>query len=252
MKYLRLIQIAMALPVLLLGSCLYIEEDYEITSFSINSLVERIEPINPPILTANNADRVTIRVFLNNRSDSSQSVLFKTSHGLFTQNGKKELTVKSSYRLGGAELENMAEAELQTGFETGTMIVTVSINGFSTDYPIPVVRKYPSGITVTPSKLGVAPAFDSEIQFDVHLLADIGTVTKGHEIFMKVSNEVGDEIGTFRAVQNKSDSSGKGHFIYTVAPDTAFVGPLTVEAGTYISELETTPLVKSIVIYSIK
>lgn len=218
--------------VLLCTSGCYKEEDFDTLALDPSDVIRSITSDRSSLL-ANNADIAEIAVELPEDGREGLDVVFRTDKGVFLESNAATITVKTKVVLqdnGGPRI--VAIAKLRNGLSTGTITVRAAIGAYEVDVLITSVDNPPTELELSASTLALSNDPEAEVELTAQLRAASGTVTKGHVVALQVLNSSMNPIGHFRVVENESNADGKCRFIYSLVPDSTYVGDLHIQAST--------------------
>ncbi|MEQ8809121.1 MAG: hypothetical protein RIE59_08660 [Imperialibacter sp.] len=237
------------LPIIIclgLGSCvLYDDEAYDLSNFNVDDVIVNVTP-SRSLVSANGLDTTSIVVELPIEADTV-TVSIETNLGTFVSSGTQKFSGTSYRRSIGGTNKHLVEAQLKAGADAGKAIIQVQVAGFQERVEVEFARSYPNEISVTPSKIGVARGFGNEIELSIALLAPVGIVSNNHPIELTATDSAQNSIGNFR-VRPGSYSLNSAKAVFSVAPDTSYVGPIHILINT---QGDAAPLNHEIIIYSL-
>jgi hypothetical protein len=222
----------------LFTSC-YKQDDYDPLALQPGDVITELAAV-PNVLSANNVAVSTITAVLPEGAREGVDVVFRTGKGVFVDNGTNSITVKSkAVQNGNGLVRVVATAALRNGLTAGAFNVTATLDGYEVQTALSSVDNPPTGIDILVPALVLSNDTTSEMELFAKLSAASGTVSLGHIVTMVAYDQALVPRGTFRVVENSSNAEGKCRFVFSLAPDLSFTGPLTFKAtsaestGTY-------------------
>ncbi len=232
---------------LLISSC-YDELDYSFEKVEQESVISEIL-FSKEALLANEQDSLLIHAVVPENADNELAeVTIIVTKGSFLSNGEKKITGKPSLTRINGEKKRAFSAALQADAEVGPAYIVVEVAGVQSDTTLEFNRNNPTKILITPSSLGIVSELNAEIEVEVALTSDNGKVSQNHPFEILALDSLGQQVGTYR-IKNTSCPTNICVSKFTVAPDTAYSGTITLRAET---ELATSILSDEVTIYSTK
>lgn len=219
---------------LLISSC-YKEKNYNFKNADPDKVILRFEA-GKDTLSANGEDLTEIKVQLPDDLKENYTVVsFKTSTGIFRETGTNEAEAAVKTIVDQNIKKRLAVVTLVSGVSSGSGSVEASIGGVSKKISLNFFFNPADSVTVSPGTLYMEGGYKSELTIKTILSALVGKPTAGQQVELKIVDPSNLERGTFRVKQGKSNENGESMFTYSLIPDTAYVGTLTIIATSNIN-----------------
>lgn len=212
----------------ILAGC-YKQDDYDPLALHPNEVIDELR-ISKDTLLANNLASATIIAFLPDGGQEGLDVTFTTDKGVFTDGGLNSVTVKTKAAIVDDEVRIIAEATLRNGLGTGWFDVTAALGGYERSDSIYSANNPPTDIAIVVPALVLQNDSVSEMDFYAQLTAQSGTVSLGHDVVMEARDPAQNPLGTFRVMENESNSEGRCRYVFTMTPNWTYTGPLIFTA----------------------
>jgi len=219
---------------LVIAAGCYKDSDFDPLALEPDEVIVELRA-SPDVLSANGSAISNITAVLPDGGQENLDMTFTTSAGLFVENGTKVLTVKTKAVQYPEGILVCANATLRNSNATGRITLNASFGGYEVSKTLTSVENPAAAITVVVPSLVLSNNPASEMEVITQLSAASGTVSQGQLVGMQVLDESLVPRGTFRLIQDRSDQEGKCKFVFSIAPDTLFTGPLSFRANTQIS-----------------
>jgi|SRR6185312_2760119 len=201
---------------------------------------------------------INITILAKDSNDSLNSGLLNlnvsTSYGIFLDNSQASINVVPTYKLDstGSKRILTAQITLQSSVKSDTAKLKFKYLGVEKDTAIYFYKVYPEKIKLTASSLFISPDFKTEDTIFAHQSRMTGIPTLGNPVQVSAFDSgYQRKLGTFRIINNKSNSVGNAYFVYVLGDSalnfTNYFGTVNIIGS---APTNTSPVFDTLKIYS--
>lgn len=220
----------LALGAILLSGC-YKQSEFDPLDLDPDKVIERLQA-SPDTLPANGTSTSVIIALLPKGGREGADVSFTTSRGIFTENGTASCSVKTKVAMLDGEVRVFATATLRSTQTAGVATVSAKLGDYEKQLTVSMGANLPTSLALSVPSLIMESTPASEVEITALLTSATGPVTIGQIIEMQVLDTALVSRGSFRVEENQSNTEGKCRFVFSIMPDTAYTGPLTIYGST--------------------
>lgn len=206
----------------------YDDSIYNSTNFEFDDLIEKIE-VDKTTLLANNKDKVNVKVFFHSDSTTSNiNFSAKINNGTFLETGNDSIFFDEiELQLINNSSSKIIEFNIISSNKPGEVELKLNLNNYIKFVYFEYEESKPDKIEISSSEIFFNRKNTKPIPLDIFLSKKIGEPSINQSINFRhidsLENSIGEKISDC-----DFNESNKCQILYTIWPDTSYVGTITL------------------------
>lgn len=218
---------------IILNAC-YDDSLYNESQFTFDELVDKIE-LEKVKLFANGKDESLVNIIFGLDSNTENARFFATlSNGVFKSNRRDTISLKPKLNVNSfGNTEKTISFKIVSSQTPGNTSLTLSLNDYIKIVDIVFERSYPSDLEILPNPKIFSRKNTGNIELIANLLSEEGSPSFKTQIDFDITDTMHNSIGELLTDCKFVNESDKCTALYSIWPDTSYVGRIIVKASTF-------------------